>query len=249
MEAPAPYIHWEISGSIGILTLDSPPGNVIPRPDFLSVDQWRSWVDDPAVRGVIIRGAGRHFSSGADLDVLFSLASNRELLPVSMDAGKALLNAIENINIPVIAEIGGACMGGGLEIALACHLRFCSDQALFAFPEVNQNLIPGLGGTLRLSNLIGKSKSLSALLSGDTFDAATALNIGLADQAWPRKELQEQTFQALQRLISDKPKKVIQHLMQAWHNTRILSYEEAMAEETRLFCELARDEFNRRNQP
>lgn len=236
----------ELHGCIGIITLNHPPANELLQPEFIPAAQLLEWTSQPEVRGLIIRGAGRHFSSGADLESLFHMAADKDFLMEKMNAGKALLETITDLKIPVVAQISGVCFGGGLEIALACHLRMCSDNALFAFPEINSNLLPGLGGTSRICQLVGQSKGLSLLLSGDTLNAQEALQWGLVDACRPKNELNTWVLDRMEKMTTGRPRKVIEHIMQAWHNSRKLSWEAALMEETRLFYELAKDELQRR---
>lgn len=240
-------ISWEIVGNTGIISLNNPPQNALDSPDFIDTEQLLEWASNPDVNGIIIKGEGRHFSSGADMEKLFEMARVKEFLFERMEAGKNLLSVVENLEIPVMASIGGACFGGGLEIAIACHLRVCSENALFAFPEVNANLLPGLGGCLRLIDIIGRSKALSLLLSGDTIGAEEALSNKLVDYKIARKQLDEFSLMLMDRLVLGKKKNVVQSIMKAWHNSRKMSYSEALTAETELFCNLAQDELKRQN--
>lgn len=242
----SPNVHFEILGNTGIITLSNPPGNELLQPDFISVAQLTEWAQIPWVNGLIITGAGRNFSSGARLDDVFSMASDKEFLIQKMDAGKEVLNALENLDIPVIALINGICFGGGLEIALACHIRVCSENALFAFPEINHQLMPGLGGSIRLRDIIGESQALGVLLSGDTLNAEEALQMKLVDHCRPKSEVLAFATGLMAKMVEEKPKKVVQSVVRSWHNSRNLSYSEALKEETRLFYELAKDELLRR---
>jgi enoyl-CoA hydratase/carnithine racemase len=240
------HIRWEITGNAGIITLDNPPQNVLMRPDILEPALLLGWAEHPDVNGLIICGEGRHFSAGADLGKLFGLAGNTELLSEKMQAGKEFLTVLENLDIPVIAAIKGVCFGGGIEIALACHLRICSQTSLFAFPEVNHNLMPGLGGTLRLPRITGESTALEILLTGDTLNASRALQTGLVDHCVPQNEVMDFSRALMQRMVGGKIKKVVRHVMKAWHNSRNLDYKQALKAETALFAELAADELQRR---
>jgi enoyl-CoA hydratase/carnithine racemase len=241
------HIKWEIRGNSGIITLENPPQNFLNHPDFLKISQLNEWAGHPDVNGIIITGAGRHFSAGADLDELFKLAENKAFLIEKMNAGKQILEAIDNLNLPVIAAIGGVCFGGGLEIALACHMRICGTNSLFAFPEVNHNLIPGMGGTSRLQSILGHSKTLGILLSGDIINADDALKMRLVDYCVPQKEILDFCLNLMNRMVEGKIKEVVTSVMQAWHNNRRLNYREALSAETELFCHLAQEELKRRN--
>jgi len=146
----------------------------------------------------VISGRGRHFSAGADLDQLLSLVKHESQkdsggetvdLPSFLEKNYKTFLSLEALNIPVIAAIRGVCLGSGFELALFCHFRFCGDDALFALPESTYNLIPGIGGTSRLSLLTGKSKALELVLHGNTFPAEDALGYHLVDKIFPKKQV------------------------------------------------------------
>ncbi len=240
------HITWEITGSTGILTLGPPPENLLKDPEFVPLDLLKRWTSDPELKGMVIHGQGRHFSAGADTASLFAMAGEVSGPEHRMNAGKAVIEHLTSLDIPVIAAIQGVCFGGGLEIALACHIRFCASNALFAFPEVNLNLIPGLGGTRMLPSLVPVPEALKMMLSGDLINAGEALETGLVDRILPKEELLPHCLALMAKMTSDRPHEVIHAVMQALRNALNLPKEEAMAEETRLFCILARKEAARR---
>ena len=147
-------VSLEVDQHIGIIRIDNPPGNYLVRPEFISLETLRHWIEKSQIKGMIISGTGKHFSGGADLETLFSQSGDASILESEITKGIELLHFIEDIEIPVLAAINGICFGGGLEIALACHMRICSRNALFAFPEINHGITPGLGGIKRITELI-----------------------------------------------------------------------------------------------
>ena len=173
------------------------------------------------------------------METLRKLAQDELLLAEKITAGKELIRIIDGLHLPVVAEIRGACLGGGLEIALACHIRICSDNALFAFPEANHGIMPGLGGTATLSRLIGPGQAAGMILSGDVVNAEKALEIGLVDYVTGKDELQAYTMRYLQKLTADRDIEVIRSVMASIHNSLHLPLDAAMLEETKLFCALA----------
>ena len=144
--------------------------------------------DNDAIRSAIITGAGpKAFVAGADIS---------EFSGLSVEEGKAVAQKgidtffkIENSPKPIIAAVNGFALGGGCELAMACHFRIASDNAKFGQPEVNLGLIPGYGGTQRLVQLIGKGRAIEMLISGNMIDAATALQYGLVNAVVPADEL------------------------------------------------------------
>jgi enoyl-CoA hydratase/carnithine racemase len=230
---------WVRSGTTGILSLQSSKENYLDDPEFIRLDLLKKIFNEPGLKGIIIRGSGRHFSAGADLTQLKQLAGDEPTLFNKISAGKELVKLIVNARIPVIAEISGICFGGGLEIALACHIRICSENALFAFPETNYGIIPGLGGTVTLTKLIGSGRSAEIILSGDMINARKALELKMVDYVLPSGELHDYTTAYLDRLTSDRDTEVIHAVMQSIYNAENMEFEKALEEETKLFCALA----------
>ncbi|HYL59187.1 MAG TPA: enoyl-CoA hydratase-related protein [Candidatus Acidoferrales bacterium] len=143
---------------------------------------------DASVRVLIVTGAGdRAFVAGADIAAM-SKMSAADGLDFSR-LGHRVMESFEDLPIPVIAAVNGFALGGGLELALACDLIVASDKARFGQPEINLGLIPGFGGTQRLAHRIGHNKARELIMTGEMFDAATALQWGLANQVAPAAEL------------------------------------------------------------
>ena len=242
----AEAVKFEVLDSIGIITLNNPPANELSKPEFIPIDLFIQWTATPGLKGLIIKGAVKNFSAGGNLDAIFKESGDSEVLKSMMEDGMNLLNAIHNLEIPVIAAINRVCFGGGLEIALACHIRIASENALFAFPEVNQNLMPGMAGTVRLPVFAGLSESVKMILGGDIINALDAKELGFIDYIAPKNQAFEHAWTLMQKMTHDRPVKVIRSIMKALKNTFELTREEAMKEETQLFCFLAQDEAERR---
>ena len=240
-------ISWEIKDDIGIITLNNPPENYLVRPDFVSLEMLQKWTSYDYLKGIMITGAGKHFSGGGKLENLFEMIRTMENVAQKIEQGKAVLDHLESLDIPVLAAIQGICFGGGLEIALACHIRVCTENSLFAFPEINHQVMPGLGGTVRLQEQSGFPASLKMILSGDMINAEDALEMKIVDFIVTKQKLFDFSFSFLQKMTRDRPLKVIHSVMKALKNGKNLNSSDAMKEETRLFCELAMDEGHRRN--
>lgn len=232
-------IAWERTGVIGVLSIDNPPGNLLEEPEFMDRAWLEECLEDKSLKAMLIKGTGRHFSAGADMKMLKKLAQDASAIMIKMAGGKDLIRFIEQIDIPVAACVSGVCFGAGLEIALACPIRICSDNALFAFPETNYGIMPGLGGTVMLSKLIGPGKAAEIILSGDVLNAQQALNLRLVDYKVPANEIIDFSLGYLEKLTSGRDPEVIRSVMQSLHNAQALSFEKALEEETRLFCSLA----------
>jgi enoyl-CoA hydratase/carnithine racemase len=239
--------RWEIRNDIGIITLDNPPENYLENPEFIPLELIRKWTSYNYLKGVMITGGGKHFSGGGKLENLLKMIKANEDLAASINSGKAVLEHLENLDIPVISAIQGICFGGGLEIALASHMRICTENALFAFPEINHGILPGLGGTVRAVELAGFTNSMRMIMSGDMINAEDALEMKLVDYIVPKAKLFDFSFSLMQRMTQDRSLIVIHSVMKALRNARTLPVNEAMKEETRLFCELALAESSRKN--
>lgn len=143
---------------------------------------------DAASRVIILTGSGdKAFVAGADINELAKL-SPVEGRDYSL-AGQAIFDFIENLGKPVIAAVNGYALGGGCELAMACTFRIASDNAMFGQPEVKLGIIPGYGGTQRLSTLIGRGQASQLLITGEMVSAAEALRIGLVNQVVPQPDL------------------------------------------------------------
>jgi enoyl-CoA hydratase len=159
---------------------------------------------DPAVRGVILTGAGeKAFVAGADIGEL-ARQSPVEGKERSI-RGQKVLDRIENLGKPVVAAVGGFALGGGCELAMACHVRVASENARLGTPEVKLGIMCGYAGSQRLSRLVGKGRALEILLTGEMVDAAEALRIGLVNKVVPRPKLMEESEALLRKMLANGP--------------------------------------------
>jgi enoyl-CoA hydratase len=160
---------------------------------------------DGTVGGIIITGAGpKAFVAGADIAEFAGLdvKGGRKL---AVDGHTKIFDLIENAGKPVIAAINGFALGGGLELAMACHIRIASDNAKMGLPEVSLGLIPGYGGTQRLTNLVGKGKALEIIMTADMISAADAHQFGLVNHVVTPEELMPKAEEILQKILSRAP--------------------------------------------
>jgi len=160
--------------------------------------------DDDNVRGVILTGAGdKAFVAGADIAELATMDSVTGVR-VSRD-GQDVFRAIERFPKPVMAAVGGYALGGGCELALACHLRVASEKARFGLPEVGLGIIPGYGGTIRLARLIGLGRAIELTLTGDMVDAQRAQEIGLVSAVVPQADLLDESKSLIRKVTKNGP--------------------------------------------
>lgn len=229
-------VKLEIKDYIAVLSLDNPPQNKITNPEFIKKARLKRFLFENKAKALLIKGNGRHFSSGADLDYLFKLNNKRNILS-NTKKGVELLKFISELEIPVISVIKGACFGGGLEIALSAHVRIAEKKSLFSFPELDLSLIPGLNGILRSSLLVGKKEALELVLSSDIIDAEKALKIGLIDYL-VEEDCFEYAFKYAKRLVDNRDLKLINYVIRALNNSRKLKIEKAMKIELKMFTDL-----------
>lgn len=191
-------LFWEVRDGIGYLKFIDPPQNSMNAIFFKELQSLTTMViPESNVCAIIISGSGRHFSSGADLNDLVKLIREKK----KTDHSKTLLSNSQSfqffskLNIPVIAAIKGVCIGSALELALHCHFRFCSEDAILGLPESTFGLMPGVGGIPKMMELTGKAKTIELVLKGNTFDAKTALDRHIVDAVYPKKMLTEKAIE------------------------------------------------------
>lgn len=185
----------------------------VTRPDKLNalnaatITELDTAIDELRVRddvgGIIVTGAQRAFVAGADIAELAQLSSGeaRELAL----RGQAVFSKFEECPKPVIAAVNGFALGGGCELAMACHLRIAADGARFGQPEVKLGTIPGYGGTQRLPRLVGRGRALQLLLTGEMIDAQEAYRIGLVNRVVPASELLAVADGLLRQMLANGP--------------------------------------------
>ena len=188
---------------------------------------------DRAVRVVIITGAGeKSFVAGTDIAELKGLT--RETGQVFSAGGQEVFDRIEHLGKPVIAAINGYALGGGCELALACHLRLASERARFGQPEVLLGVLPGYGGTQRLPRLVGRARALEMVLTGTQIDAAEAQRIGLVNRVVPPDRLMDEA-RRLAGVIAANAPVAVRLALQAVNVSQELTLAEGLGRESELF--------------
>jgi len=187
-----------------------------------------------AVRTVILTGCGeKAFVAGADISEL------NQLSPLAAkdfsEKGQKIFSFIEHLSKPVIAAVNGFALGGGCELSLACHVRLASENAMFGQPEINLGLIPGYGGTQRLTRLINFSKALEYILTADFIDAQTALKLGLVNNVYPVNELLTKAKELAQKIAS-KPAQAVRLALKAMQAVKELPQSQGESYEASLFA-------------
>jgi enoyl-CoA hydratase len=219
----------------------------INRPDKLNAlneqtirelgDAARALAEDAAVRGIIVTGVGaKAFVAGADIA---ELATMSPLHGVAVSRlGQRVFRDLELSPKPVIAAVNGFALGGGCELALACHLRIAAENARFGLPEVKLGIIPGYGGTLRLPRIVGKGRALELILTGEMIDAVEAHRIGLVNRVFPADSLLDETRALMESILRNGPVALGLAIESTTRGLEI-PFEDALAFESNLFGLLA----------
>ncbi len=194
--AASAEVRSERVGSTIVLILDAPPVNALGDGLRRALGDALAEAGDPAVRSVVIAAEGRTFPAGADISEF-----DAEPAPPALDA---LCDRIEALGKPVVAALHGTVLGGGLELALACHGRIAAASTRLGLPEVTLGIVPGAGGTQRLPRLLGAERALEMMLSGTPVTAAAAVGMGLVDRIVPDEALLSEAL-AMARALEGKP--------------------------------------------
>jgi enoyl-CoA hydratase/carnithine racemase len=226
-----------ISHHVARITLHNPPANVLNRSVLKELDLVLNELEeDEYVRVVVVTGTGRFFCAGADINELAHLNTVHGGSEFAAH-GQSLLNRIERSDKPVLAALNGTCVGGGLELALACHIRVAAEGVMLALPEIKLGLIPGFGGTQRLPRIVGSSKAAEMILTGDCLSAEEALRIGLLSRVVPLHELIAQG-EAIAASIIAHGKPAVEAALHAIRGGIDIPLSEGLAREAELFGRL-----------
>jgi len=203
---PYQTLLTELENGILTVTINRPDKlNALNKDVFNDLDELlKDIYSNTQIQSVIITGSGnKAFVAGADISEFgnLSVEQGKHLAK----RGQDVFNRIENSPKPIIACVNGFALGGGCELAMACHFRIASDNAKFGQPEVNLGLIPGYGGTQRLAQLIGKGRAIELLISANMIDGATALQYGLVNYVVPQEELLNKAKSILQTINTKAP--------------------------------------------
>jgi enoyl-CoA hydratase len=230
-------ITFKKENQIGIITINRPDKlNALNSESFDDLNRVIDFIkekDDILV--VVITGSGeKAFVAGADI---------KELNKCDADTGEdfsrkgqMVFDKIEQLGKPVIAAINGFALGGGCELALACHIRLCSENAKFGQPEVNLGIIPGYGGTQRLARLLNTSIAAQYILTGDMIDSQEAYRIGLVNSVYPQAELMDSAIKLADK-VSSKGQIAISYALKSIFSTNSINQSEGLILEAKLFGE------------
>jgi enoyl-CoA hydratase len=227
-------ILLETSDRVATLTINRPDKrNALNQGTRDEIAQALDELHSSPVRVLIITGAGdKAFIAGADIG---EFEGRTALTQRDVMKQRRIFDAVEEFPKPVIAMINGFCLGGGMELALACDLRVASETAKLGQPEINLGIIPGGGGTQRLTRLIGEGKAMELILTGDLIDAADAKALGLVNHVVAPGQLQD-TVLSLANRIAEKSPVALRMAKEAVKSASRMNLREGLERETDLFC-------------
>lgn len=212
------FVKTTIEDRVAVLTIDHPPVNALNRATMTELSEALDEVmANPEVKAAVITGAGQlAFVAGADINEFTEIKTAEQSIEASR-LGQAVFTKIENAPKPFIAAINGVALGGGMELALACHMRVIGDRAKLGQPEINLGIIPGWGGSQRLPRLVGKAKAIELILTGDSLTAQEAYRLNLVNKVVPGGEVLK-TARDLGKKIAQKGAVTIKAALEAITN-------------------------------
>jgi len=199
------FLSWKAEDGVAIITIARPPANALSRGIIAEVNAVLDEVEnDDTVRVLVLHGEGRFFSAGADIKEFTEVTSGDEFSKLASN-GQQVFERVESFSKPIIAAIHGAALGGGLELAMSCHLRFVTESAKLGLPELQLGLIPGFGGTQRLPRYVGVAKAAEMMFTSEPISGTEAVQWGLANRAFTDEALFEETLKVAKKIAKKSP--------------------------------------------
>jgi len=228
-------VKYAVEDRVAIITMDHPPVNAFNTPTVQDLNTALDMaIGDETVKVIIITGAGQMaFVAGADINEINEIKNAEHAMTLAR-AGHDVFKKIETSRKPVIAAINGVCLGGGMEMAMACHMRVAGDRVRMGQPEINLGIIPGWGGTQRLTRIVGPSKACEMIITGDPITAQEAYRLGLVNKVVPMGDVLKEA-KGLARKIASKSAVAVGCAMSAIEGGRHLPLEQAAEVEIEQF--------------
>ncbi len=199
------FLSWKVDEGVAIVTIQRPPANALSRGMIAEVNEFLDTVEhDDTVRVIVLHGEGRFFSAGADIKEFTDVSTGEEFAMLSNN-GQVVFERMETFSKPIIAAIHGAALGGGLELAMGCHIRYVTDNAKLGLPELQLGLIPGFAGTQRLPRYVGVAKAAEMMFTSEPITGTEAVQWGLANQAFSEEELLPKTLEIAKKIAKKSP--------------------------------------------
>jgi enoyl-CoA hydratase len=231
------YLKWSSQGRIATITIARPPANALSSGLLKELATVLDEIEgNNTISVVLIHGEGRFFSAGADIKEFTTIKSGEDFAKLA-EYGQDLFERMEYFPKPIIAAIHGAALGGGLELAMACHFRLVAENAKLGLPELQLGLIPGFAGSQRLPRYVGVARAAEMLLTSDPITGLEAVQFGLANHAYPEEELLENAYKIAGKIAKKSPVSV-KAAIKLLNHTKTESFYRGVKEEAQLFGEV-----------
>ncbi|TDL34369.1 enoyl-CoA hydratase [Jeotgalibacillus sp. S-D1] len=231
------FLQWETDQNVSIATIQRPPANALSSQLIEEIDQWLTAVEhDSQIRSLLIHGEGRFFSAGADIKEFTKVEDEAGFSELGR-RGQRVFERMESFSKPIIASIHGAALGGGLELAMGCHIRYVSDTAKLGLPELQLGLVPGFAGSQRLPRYVGFAKAAEMLLTSEPISGFEAVEWGLANRAFPEDEVFEKS-KALAMKIAEKSPISVKATLDLLQYSKTADFENGVNKEAEWFGEV-----------
>ncbi|MEG0258951.1 MAG: enoyl-CoA hydratase [Lysinibacillus sp.] len=199
------FLSWQVDEGVAVVAIQRPPANALSQGLIAEVHELLNIIEhDENVRVVMLYGEGRFFSAGADIKEFTDVTSGEEFAKLAKN-GQQVFERVESFPKPVIAAIHGAALGGGLELAMSCHMRFVTEKAKLGLPELQLGIIPGFGGTQRLPRYVGVAKAAEMMFTSEPITGAEAVEWGLANRAYTDETLVDETLKIAKKIAKKSP--------------------------------------------
>jgi len=230
-------IAYDSENNVAYLTITSPPANALSSTLLHDLSEELDKIEqDDRIKAVVIKGNGNFFSAGADIKEFTSLQDAADYQSLA-ENGQQLFDRMEHFPVPIIAAIHGAALGGGLELAMACHMRIVTENAKLGLPETNLGIIPGFAGTQRLPNYVGRQKAYEMILTGEPISGKEAFDIGLANHVTTENDVFEKAMNLAEK-IAAKSRLSINSVMRLIPYAKTEQFNKGVQEEAREFAEI-----------
>jgi enoyl-CoA hydratase len=231
------YLKWSFEDKIATITISRPPANALSSGLLKELSSVLDEIEpNREIKVILIHGEGRFFSAGADIKE-FTTIETSEVFSQLSKLGQDIFNRMEKFPKPIIAAVHGAALGGGLELAMACHIRLVTEKAKLGLPELQLGLVPGFAGTQRLPKYVGVARAAEMLFTSEPITGLEAVQYGLANHAYPENELLSHAME-LAKKVAKKSTGSLKAAIQLLNYAKTEEFYEGTDKEAELFGEV-----------
>jgi enoyl-CoA hydratase len=231
------YLKWSNENSIATITIGRPPANALSQGLLRELSAVLDEIEpNRDIKVIVIHGEGRFFSAGADIKEFTTVSSSEGFANLGK-YGQDLFDRMEKFPKPIIAAIHGAALGGGLELAMACHIRVVGENTKLGLPELQLGLIPGFAGTQRLPKYVGVARAAEMLFTSEPITGLEAVQFGLANHVYPENEVFEQALKLAGKIVK-KSTGSLKATIELLNYAKNVEFYEGSKKEAELFGEI-----------